>query len=710
MKTIKKKKYLGYLFWLGPVLTIMGITAKVVAGEWSLIALGLLIAGLVIIGLWLLFLGSLAPGFWGRRSTQVGTNAIISTLAVLVILGLINFLGVRYVQRVDLTENNLFSLSPQSQRVVQNLQQPVKLWMFDRQPNPADVELLKNYRRYGSKLEFEYIDPQEKPALARKFNVKSLGEVYLEYGAERKLLQMLSPAERLSEVKLTNGIEQITSGRTDTVYFLQGHGERPLEQVEGSLSGAVNALKEKNFIAQPLNLAERSEVPKDASVVVVAGPKRALFPGEVQALRNYLSAGGSLLLMLDPDTNPGVDSLLAEWGVQLERQIVVDASGQGRSVGLGPATPLVSSYGNHPITKDFGGGFSFYPLARPMEIQPVDGVKETPLISTNEQSWGESTPEKQPLEFDPKIDRPGPLILGVALSRKVQSPSDLFAPIPLITPTPQPSPTASPSGQPKASPTPIPLITPTPQPSPSTSPKTQPTTSSTPKPKATATPEASPSPSPKVQPTASLTPKPQMGSQKYQSLLDTSVDCPFGELAFWSDRLPTCTEKSQFERGYDVTFLTSTTLSQATGTPEASPSDSPKAQATTSPTAKPQATATPEAAPTASPSAQPTASPSPTKEDNADNKAPEARLVVYGNSNFATDGWFEQQLNGDVFLNSVSWLSKRDEQALSIRPKEQQNRRINLTAAQAGTLGWTAIAIVPLVGFMTAGVLWWRRR
>lgn len=170
MKTIAKKQktnYFKYLFWLGPILSIMGLSARVVAGQWSPIASGLLIAGLVIIGLWLLFLGSLAPGFWGRRSTQVGTNAIISTLAVLVILGLINFLGVRYVQRVDLTENNLFSLSPQSQRVVQNLQQPVKLWMFDRQPHPADVELLKNYRRYGSKLEFEYIDPQEKPALAR---------------------------------------------------------------------------------------------------------------------------------------------------------------------------------------------------------------------------------------------------------------------------------------------------------------------------------------------------------------------------------------------------------------------------------------------------------------------------------------------------------------------------------------------------------------
>jgi ABC-type uncharacterized transport system involved in gliding motility auxiliary subunit len=75
-----------------------------------------------------------------------------------------------------------------------------------------------------------------------------------------------------------------------------------------------------------------------------------------------------------------------------------------------------------------------------------------------------------------------------------------------------------------------------------------------------------------------------------------------------------------------------------------------------------------------------------------------------------TDGWFQQQLNSDVFLNSVSWLSKRDEQALSIRPKESKNRRINLSLVQTGILGWTALVIMPLLGFTTAGVMWWRRR
>ncbi len=84
--------------------------------------------------------------------------------------------------------------------------------------------------------------------------------------------------------------------------------------------------------------------------------------------------------------------------------------------------------------------------------------------------------------------------------------------------------------------------------------------------------------------------------------------------------------------------------------------------------------------------------------------------MVVGDSDFATDGLFEQQLNGDVFLNSVSWLSKQDEQLLSIRPKETKNRRINLTPQQANILGWTPLLVVPLIGFGTAVILWWRRR
>ena len=625
MKTLKTKTYLTYLFWLGPIFTIMGLTAWVVGGEWSPVALGLLIAGLVLIGLWLIFLGSLVPGFWGRRSTQAGTNAIIATLAMVVILGLINFLGVRYAQRIDLTENQLFTLSPLSQMVVKKLQQPVKVWIFSPQPNPADLELLKNYQRYGTKFQYEFVNPQLQPGLAQKFNVKTAGAVYLASGTQRKFLQTVSDAERLSEVKLTNGLEQLSSDRIDKVYFLQGHGERPLEEVEGGLSQAVSALKDKNFTALPLNLAERTEIPQDASLIVIAGPERPLFEGEVQSLRNYLTMGGSLLVMLDPDSKSGLDSLLADWGVKLDPGIVIDASGQGRVVGLNPATSLVSNYGNHPITKNFGHNYSLYPVARPVEVTPIKGVTETPLLRTNDQSWDETTPEKQPLQYDPNVDRPGPLTIGVALTRKAQPLAASSTPNPQATDSPGATP--SPSATPSASPSPA---------AKGQKDKGQPTASPTPKPQATASPGTTPSAS------------------------------------------PSPAAKGQKDKG----------------------------QSTASPTPQAQATGSPGAIPS------PTTSPSPALVNQAKTnpKNPEARLVVIGNSSFTTNGWLEQQLNRDVFLNTVSWLSNRDEQTLSIGPREQKNRRINLTGLQASLVGWTALFIMPLLGLTTAGIMWWRRR
>ncbi|MGB0561740.1 MAG: ABC transporter, partial [Spirulinaceae cyanobacterium] len=96
--------------------------------------------------------------------------------------------------------------------------------------------------------------------------------------------------------------------------------------------------------------------------------------------------------------------------------------------------------------------------------------------------------------------------------------------------------------------------------------------------------------------------------------------------------------------------------------------------------------------------------------DEASETAPEARLVVFGNATFASNGWFEQQLNGDVFLNSVKWLANEAEDLLSIRPKALTDRRLNLMPWQAGLLTWLAIVIFPIGGFTAAGWLWWRGR
>ncbi|MFN6540770.1 MAG: GldG family protein [Nostoc sp. EkiNYC01] len=607
MKIVTKKKLWKYLFWLGPFLVAVGLTVGLVSEQWGLISLAFLITGIIIIGLWIVW-QNYQTNWWKRRSTQAGTNALVATLAVLAILGLINFLGTRYHLRSDLTESQLFTLAPQSQELVKVLPQPVKVWVFDINQNPQDQQLLENYRRQSSKFNFEYIDPQLRPGLAEKFGVKDYGEVYLESGDKKQLVQTVNQNERLSEIKLTSRLQQLTSSSTTKVYLLQGHGERQLSPAKGAISQAIQGLNDKNYTTEPLNLTQNPKVPQDAAVVIVASPKRGLFESEVKALQEYLNQGGNLLLMIDPNTDPKLDSLLKEWGVRLDNRLAVDVSSES-VVGLGPAAPLVTEYGQHPITQDFRNDISFYPISRPLEITSVPGIQATPLLQTKPypSSWAESDLQSEKLEFNPDKDLKGPLTLGVALTRKQ---------IPKPTPTPQTSPT------------------PSPLPSPTTQSKTSPT------------PTPSPLPSP-------------------------------------------------------------TTQSKASPKTPTSPLPSPTTQSKASPTSTPAATASP--SPSSSPT--PSSSPSPSSPPTPSSQTPiESRLVVFGNSNFATDGLFDKQLNGDVFLNSVTWLNQQDKQPLSIRPKEPKNRRITLTTTQANLLTVSSLLVLPLIGFAAAVLIWWQRR
>ncbi|MDY6939362.1 MAG: Gldg family protein, partial [Cyanobacteriota bacterium] len=420
------KKYWESVFWLGPILSVAGLSAGAVAGIWVPVPIGLIIAGLVILGWWVVYRVSSTKGFWSLRSTEVSTNVLISTLSVIAILGLINFLGFRYFLRFDLTENQQLTLAPQSERVVRNLDRAVKIWLFSPQESATDVALLNNYQRLsGGNFSYEYVDLQAEPGLAEEFEVTALGEVYLETEDRRQLLQNLLP-DGLSESTLTNRLAQLTTGAQPIAYFLQGHGERPLQAEAGGIAQATKALEEAGYGVEPLNLVQRSGVPDDAALVVVAGPTSKLFEPEVKALQAYLDGGGNLLIALDPRTDSGLQPLLEEWGIRTDDRIAIDPE---RWVeGVGPQAPLVIDYGEHPITQDFGENYSLYPLARSFEIQDVEGVDAAPLLFTSDESWAESNIDQEPeWKFDAtedgeiKVDRRGPLVLGVALNREVSA-------------------------------------------------------------------------------------------------------------------------------------------------------------------------------------------------------------------------------------------------------------------------------------------------
>jgi ABC-type uncharacterized transport system involved in gliding motility auxiliary subunit len=87
----------------------------------------------------------------------------------------------------------------------------------------------------------------------------------------------------------------------------------------------------------------------------------------------------------------------------------------------------------------------------------------------------------------------------------------------------------------------------------------------------------------------------------------------------------------------------------------------------------------------------------------------EARLVVIGDSDFASNRYYGAQANGDLFQNAVNWLAQ-DEDLISIRPKSPKNRRVTLTQSQQNMMLWFGQYILPGAVFLAGALVWWRRR
>lgn len=572
----KNRRFIPYLFLLGPFLLIMGISAGIIADNWLPIPLILVTIGLLIIGLWLIYFiynnrhNQLKFG----RATEAGTNALIATLSVLIILGIINFFASRYSWRIDLTENQQFTLSSETIQVLQKLDKPVKVWLFETEQNPVNKEILDLYQTTSNnKLTYEFVDPQQRPDLASKFAVKEQGEVHLQFEEKRELLTR--KFEPLTEPKLTNNIVNITGGKSAKVYFLQGHGELTFTAGQLGLSVAQQVLQDKTFQIDSLNLGETLKIPDDADVLVIASAKKPVLETEAQIIKNFVDRGGGLLVLIDPNTNPGLEQLFAEWGILLDNRMVIDDPKVGRMVGLDPWVAWITRYGEHPITESFGNGTSLYPFARTVQSRPIPGIQEYPLIWTNDRSWAELD-IKGEVKFDAKRDRPGPLSLGVALVRSPDITRNIPADFTPILPS---------AGQPPDQPL---------------------------------------------------------------SVLPSPVESSNNQITI--------------------------------------PGQPPQVAQANTTASEGEETAT------------------------NSNQIPEARLVVLGNSQFATDGWFQQQLNGDVLINSIKWLSKFDATSLPIQPRLATNRRLTMTLFQARLVAWSALVILPLIGFTTAGILWWKRR
>ena len=224
------------------------------------------------------------------------------------------------------------------------------------------------------------------------------------------------------EEAVTSALLEITEEKAVVCYVTKGHGELGLDDPTPlrGLSLLSRQFRARNFEVRTLDLTTTSEVPRDAGLVLIPGPRTPFAPNEDERLRNYLGErNGRVLLLLDPGLRHGLDNLLAEWAVfspeaELQEPDPACLTAKGDIA-------LRSIQEGHPLTKPLMTQPLIAARIRPVRFDPGSAPDSTlnvrELIRSSALAWGESDPTQKPPRYDADRDQPGPVTVAVAAVR-----------------------------------------------------------------------------------------------------------------------------------------------------------------------------------------------------------------------------------------------------------------------------------------------------
>ncbi len=388
--------------------------------RWELIPAGLGLIGLVLASI---ILREKVLEILRLRSTIYGTNSAAIIIIVTAIITMINFIAFRHPGRIDLTESGVFSLSEQTESVLKNLRQDVRVIAFvPDTPGARDAieDLLKGYRYKSKRFDYEFIDPNLNPDMAEKFNITSENTLIVISGDNQTKIT------ETTENAITNAVIKVTRIGKKKVYFTEGHGERDIEnnQYASGFYVPAQALRDLNYEVYKINLSTKGEVPADADVLIVPDPEKPFLQEEIGVIEKYLDNGGRILFLIDQKLKEKagdgrLNKLLNKYGVFPGDDVVIERELQlfvGPTLGI---DPLIKNFTKHQITEPLKGAV-ILSLARTVDFKSTEGVEGTVLARTGQGSWAETNLNLLRVErraSEDSGDRKGPVPVAVAVKK-----------------------------------------------------------------------------------------------------------------------------------------------------------------------------------------------------------------------------------------------------------------------------------------------------
>ena len=425
------------------VLSSFFYTAQQAKITWLFMAMGFSIIFLSLV----IYLPTTKIWLFSRKGRRYLSSSVSMGLLFLILLAI--YLGLYFelffIQR-DFSKNKIFSLSPQTLRVLKKINFPVEVMVFDsRDNNNPTHQMLTVYDQSSEHLTVNYVDAHKDPLLAKKYRVTERGSyVFINEKKSPVILKNSDFIQRVydkggeklelrHEEKITSVLSAFMESNKSHCFFLTGHGERKIDDVSGNgLSQIKETLAAENITVKSHDLMDKQSPLPRAGVLVIAGAKTKFNQNEMTMLDNFLMRRGSLLILLDPildsrGVDVGLNEMLAKYGFLIHNDVVIDRvnffqlrKNSSRQMESSPFLPILT-YDKHPIIDELKAKRLNTVFFSTRSLEKKNGFGDEfqyfSLLKTFPTAYGEVNLKQFDTspQFEKGKDRLGPLMVGAVI-------------------------------------------------------------------------------------------------------------------------------------------------------------------------------------------------------------------------------------------------------------------------------------------------------
>lgn len=337
------------------------------------------------------------------RQLKSGSYSAVITVAVIAFIVVINMIVNALpasMTKFDFTQQQLYTLSDQTKKLVKGLSQDINIYAIAQKDNEDSglKSVLEKYQALSSRIHVEYKDPAVYPTFTAQYTDETLADnsVIVESGQRSRVIPVADMYEVtydtssneaqatgfVGEDCITSAIDYVTTSELPKLYVINGHGEQ-------SLGSFTSEIQRENIMTQTLALATEESVPSDAAALLMEAPVNDISESEKKALLAYLDNGGKFFYISNvlKGSTPNLDEVLAAYGIQVTKGFVCEGEGgyyQNPSY-------IIPKYGTHEIVSPLSDSSSVMLAAVAQNIDIMEekpsGVKVTPLLRTSSSAY-----------------------------------------------------------------------------------------------------------------------------------------------------------------------------------------------------------------------------------------------------------------------------------------------------------------------------------